>query len=755
MKKRIFTLFGILVLAALFNIDTAYASATRNLQPGRTYEFTGTDPRVISHVDVSEGRFEFVELNSQGELLRFGTSSRRFTISGTSTTKITPLEPLSASFNANRVALEIFQGSVLSRTMLTEGESATIRNTGLADVNIRIEGNGDFLYDFIVIDSFGEAARFDIHVRFPQISVPGRGFMQITAEEGEFVIYYPAFLDGDVLRTTMQVQPVMTLHELNIGREAAITNLSDEAISFTVRTQGINVMFRHTFVLRGRDGHVVNYGNRAQNNFAVPAGHTIYINPLIDAYLVSPRFFIGRLSIDYGHNVPVHRLLQSGDTITITNTGRFHTHRIFFTGGAARDVFSLDHVTSHAGSHTWGIQENVVGEWAHNLAPGASITVTITETAGYAAANIPNVGDLVVQSETDSAKIRYHLLPGESVYIVNSGGELISIQTISEYLRPRPDFVLYDTETGNIESFGRIGPSGSIDLDRNESILITSADYPITVLMPRVLTENGISIAKDSRQAIVRHSLVYGETMQIDNLNRLYNRFLLVEDETPERVTRRGFRYDFTLTQITAAAPTFLDFGMNNLGLHLLPPRRRLNIMPNEDSVLTVAFPAEWSEHFNIRNAPGEPLFMVTITPGRRLQVYNRSRTSFVLANDGTGFLVQRLGEFVRIYEQVHINPGETIEARDLFPPGWSVVLDAQFDGLITRLPPVLARPIFETAYRYEFVPAPEVNIHRDAPQVGGIFIAAGERATIIAPLGEDLTIWMPRSWAISLGLLR
>ena len=767
---KIFAFFAILIFAALFNPLTVYASNSRNLQPGRTYVFTGLDPRVITHVDVGDGRFEFVELNNQGELLRFGTSSRRFTISGTSITKITPMEPLRVTFTANRIAIEVVEGTALTRTILYEGETAVVRNIGLADVHIRMEGNGDFFYDIIVVDSFGEAVRFDFRVRLPQQNVPGGGFARLTANEGVVTIYYPSFLDGNYLQTLMQILPVMATHELVVNRETLIANNSEAAINFTVRTSAVNVMFRHTFVLRGRDGHVVSYGNRAQNAFAVPPGHTIYITPLVGAELVFPRFFLERITVGYGENIPVRERLQKGETITVTNTGQTHTHRVFFTGGAAREAFSLDHVTYQGGRQSWGMQQNVVGEWATNLAPGATLTITITDTNGYVAAHIPNVDDIRAVFAEETAKIRYLLEPGESVYVRNSGREMVTIQTISEHLRPRPDFVLYDLHTGNILSFGSLGASGNIDLDRQESVLLTGASYPITVLLPRFLTQEGISISPDDRQAIERRELVYGETLQIDNLDRLYNRFVLVEDETPERATRRGFRYDFTLTSITAGAPTFFDFGMNNLGLHLLPPNRRLNIMPNEDSVLTVAFPAEWGEFFRIRSVDGEPLFSVTITPGRRLQVHNRSRSNFVLATNAAlgvpvvaggvpssnaGFHVQREGELVRVYEQVQINIGETLPAGQFFPPGWSVVLDEHFDGLIGRLPRIAAPALFATAYRYVYVPALEVNINRDSPSSGGIHIAAGERATIIAALGEDLTIWMPMSWARQLGILR
>ena len=693
MAKRLLLFFSLVFLTVLFvQADVSAGGSMRTLQPGRTYEFVGVNPGLISHVNVSGGKYEFVEKNADGQIVRFGFSDRRITISGTSRMAITPVSPLRVSFDSGRLRLYVSEGSVLEQSDVQPGQTISINNQGNKDAHVRVSLIRGYYYDFVILDGFGEVTGFDFESRFPQISLPAGGSVVITAGHRAITVYYPSSLG---IWVSWPLEPIMTVQPLLVGFQTSISNESRAAREFVVRTPG-GVNFRYTFVLRGSDGHTVDYGSSTGNNLSVPPRSTLYITPLISAELAFPSKF-GTIALASG-NISAYQSLQPGETIVVANTNNTLAHRIFAASSTAFGYFSLDYVLYQNGSFSWGIAENITTEWAINLEAGAVIIITVTDAIGHAAINIPSVEGISFSSRYETAKIRYFLTPGESAYVINNSSYLVDVLFSADNLRFGPDYVRYDLRSGDVESFGRAGVLGNIELGREESVLITSTEYPVAVAIPRALTDYGLTIETSERTALVRIPLRHNETLQVDNSDRRFNRFVVVEDDTWR--STRGFTYDFSLTQLPGATRyTVLDFGINEPGLHIMPPNSRLSILPEYRSEASVAFPSEWYNRvLRTRFVYTAPLHRFTLAPGRHITLSNTTNDDFVIANNsspsGAGFHLRQPGESTRI-------------------------------------------PVGEVA------------------KTGDITLAARERIVVIAARGANLEMWLPRSIARQLGLLR
>ena len=699
--KKIVLLAGLLVTAIFFvNAELHASTSLQVLQPGRTYEFIGINSYVVSHVDIpGGGQYEFVEMDSEGSVSRFGFSSMRVTIIGTGSTAITPLAPMPVTFNSSRVRLRITEGSVLTQTRLEPGETANIENRGLSDNHVRIRQNRAYSYDLIILDGFGSVVNSFTDTGFPQIGIPGGGSAAITANDGFLSVYFPSFLSGNVLRVSRSAQQVMVAHILFAGLEIAVSNTSDETINFAARTSPNDALFRYTYVQRGGDGHVVRYGNATGNDIRIPPRSSLHITPVINAELLFPSIFLDYVEISYGDNAPLFHALFPGESITVANTSPIRQYRIFGASGNPYGHFSLDYVMYHDEEWHWGVVRDTTAEWSFNLEPGAMVTITLTDATDYAAFRIPITSDINIVGDTGPAKIRYYLQPGESVYMANNTEISVNVMFSAKNNGPAPDYVLVNQRLNRIESFGRLDVAGSFTLGSYMSLLVTSVSYDTWVSVPGVLVEEGLAISATDRQALVRHSLRHGQTLRVDNTGRFYNRSVIIENDSNRRTGWNDFDYEFTLTQITAATNyNVFDFGVSQVGAHVLPPNNRLNIMPAEGASLSAAFPAEWlNRYIRVQTADVVPLHRITLSPGSRVSINNRTRDDFEIANNSgpgsAGFHIRRPNDTSRI------SPDEPRET-------------------------------------------------------GSISLPAGSNIVIVAAIGEELEIWMPMNWARRLGLV-
>jgi len=699
MTKKLLFFVGCFLVVALFPISVWASQTTRTLQPGRTYEFVGRDARVISHVNISgAGRYQFVETNALGELLRFGYSNWRISISGTGRTAVTPLAPMQVTFDSSRLRVYESEGTVLRQFTVNEGQTISLQNTSMVNHHIRINLAFGVTYDFTLTDIFGDIDNFGFESRFPQVNVIGGGTKKITAQDGSLIVYFPSSWYGNNIRVARPQQPVLSTLEISAGYELALANSSSEAVNITARTMHIGIPFRYEFVMRGRDGHVVSYGTASSSQIRIPAHNTLHLTPIIDAELIFPHALLSYLSIGHGGSAPMYRSLLQGSSLVVTNNDPLRTHSIFVRCGTDSGNFSFDYVLENNNVITFRILENITAaQHVFNLPAGASITITATEAVGHLALVLPDISVIETRTMEQAALVRYEVLPGASVYITNDSGYTMDIMTITDENAFGFDIVRYDLESGDIQDFGRVDLRNRFSLDSGQSALITTHDYSVIFALPQIVASRGLTFVESDRVALFRQPLAYGNVLQIDNIDRWYNHYFLVEDDSNRRSRPSGFAYEYLATGIRARGG-LLYYGLSNLGYHTIPTNGRVTLMPRPGNVLSVAFPSEWhGRYLQVRTVVERPLHHIVLTPGQSITINNSTMENFVLSNNSHATLAG-----------FHIRVGHGLP----------------------------------------------VNLNTDIAQSGNIILTRGTVTTITAALGADLEIWMPLSLARQLRLV-
>jgi len=694
--KKILLFIGCFLAVAFLAPVSAWASqTTRTLQPGRTYEFVGTDARVISHINIAgTGRYEFVETNALGELQRFGFSNWRISVSGTGRTAVTPVAPMQVTFDSSRIRVYESAGSVLRQVNLADGQTLSLENTAMLGRHVRVTQATGNTYDFVITNRFGEVDNFGFQSRFPQMNIIGGGTKTITARGGSLTVYFPSIWYGNDIRVSRPLAPALTMHRLTAGQELTLANFSGEAVTLNAHAAHTGVTFQYRFVMRGRDGHVVDYGNVTSNQIRIPINHTLHLTPAIDGELVFPHILRDSISIDHGVAAPMYYTLRPGNSLVIANDDTVRAHSIFLRCGTDSGDFSFDYVLDNDGEITFGILENVTAaRHVFNLPAGASVTITATE--GQLTVNTPDISAITANAVQGASLSRHLILPGRSAYITNDSGYAVDIMAVADESTFGFDFVRYDMATGAIEDFGRMNLRSNLTIYDGQSVLLTSHDYSITLIVPLALTANGLTIAESSRTALFRQALAHGEALRIDNIDRRYHHSFLVEDDAMGRTWSTGFAYDFVME---SNRDGIQGYGMNDLGQHVVPTSHRVTLMPRPGRELSVAFPAEWyGRYFRTRPVADEPLHHITLAPGRQIVIHNNTRDTFTLSNNSPGTLA-----------------------------GFHIRTDGQ----------------------------PAININTAMPRSGDIVVPPSVSVFITAALGADLEIWMPMSLARQLRLV-
>jgi len=715
-------IFAICTLAVIFLTPTAvYAAQTsRTLQPGNVYEFTGIDARVISHINVTgTGRYDIVAWDSQGEITRFGTGTGRFSVSGTGGVAITPIAPLSVTFDTSRIRLQSRAGSALTHTRIPVGQTVSFANNNSANLHIRTHQLSNF--DYVIFNRAGHATDFAREVRLPQISVPVGGSITITAALRETSVYFPSRLAGYVAIENL-TQPALHTIELLAGQVYALSNSGDRAYNLRIEPPSSDATFAFEYITRGRDGHVTSHGERDANQLQLAARHSISITPIMDGEMFFPSAWLRDINVGHGVISPVYQTIQPGRSLTITNTDAHRSHSVFIRCPDEENGFVIDYVTVLDDEVTFNTAEIVPGgSKTLSLQAGAQTTITILEAETPLAISFPDIAEITSVSSPAGAIVRYMLDPGQSVYIRYSGEESVRVLPVSDERNSGAvlDYVrYYDDE---IESFGTFALRAAISFETGQSALITNAaDEEIILRIPQFYLDNGLNLQASDSPALFR--LVATSPTQIENRDRHYNHSFSVQNETGRNVRQGASVLEF-VTYSTGI--DIADFGELGLGTLEIPAGQRMIVAPVPNGISpSIVFPAAWyGVYFRTSAAQEAPLHRITLRPGRRLTITNNTRNRFELQNNSE---TSAAG-----YALVTTPPRE--QRREL-----------AYQCMITGV----------RHYSYVSVQTP---VHRgsvDNPAHGLIEIPANSTVVITATSGASLELWLPARWARQLRLV-
>jgi len=455
--------FSVLLLLVILAPASVFASqTTRTLQPNRTYTFTGTDARLISHVNVPAGsRFEITETNAQGEMLNFGFSSRRFSVIGTGSTAVTPTAAMTVSFDASRISFSSADGSVLRQISLGEGQSVRLQNTGLTALNIRT--NQAAPYEYVIFDRLGDADRFSFDFRFPVLSVAGGASAVVTASGGDLRLYFPSAWDGGTLRVSRQEQPALARHTLTAGQTLLIANNnSSGSLTLLADVPDSDLTFQYDYITRGRDGHVEQHGTVTSARLVLGAGQSTQITPLIGGVLYFPYAWLGNLDIFADESAPIYHYLQTGESVTFENADPVREHRVFVRCYDDSGFFSFEYILRHGGEFSFDVLDNM-----RELALPPRSVLTLTAWDGALALGIPDIPSVTALPGGETLT-RREVAYGEYLHILNPDRRYLHPFLVHGY---DYDFIMTDSRE-NILDYG-IGTPGHHTVLAASSVTLT------------------------------------------------------------------------------------------------------------------------------------------------------------------------------------------------------------------------------------------------------------------------------------------
>jgi len=637
MTKKFLLLAGILFAVILFAVmlfTPAYTMAsqnTRTLQPGRTYQFVGNDARVISHVNVSSSeRFELVETNARGEVTSFGFSRWRFSVSGTGRATVTPLAPITVTFNSSRLRIYEIEGSALAQVELSQGQSLILRNYSMTGVDVRTDRGGQF--DYLVTNHFSEIHGFGRDVRYPQIYIPGGGQAMIAAA-GDVTVYFPSAWADDVLVAVVLSHPALVAHPLEAGQAYNLANLGSYALSPGAVAAIGDLMFRYDFAIRGRDGHVVNYGTAAGDNIRIEPGQNITVTPLVDAELIFP--YAWDLVIDSGADFPLYYALAPGESLSISNTDGRLGQFVFIRGlDENDDEISYDYVMYYDDELYFATG---VSRMRLNIPAGADITLTADAMGSGLAVFVPKIPNIVVAQGYSALYIR-RLYPGETIIILSEGDATVQFNADRDSYM---DFVLWHENAEHPTDFGRMDTGETVYFSYGDKLILTNpGDNLISIQTLQVWHDEILVIEASSTPALFRQIIEDGQAININNTNRNFNRPLLIEHEQG-RLPAGGQFYEYVLTQNRAV----VAYGMSGLPGHSVLVNSRIEIAPSRGLAVSVAFPAQWyGRDLRVTQASSPLLHRITLRPGQSITITNLTNNGFDLSNNsragGAGFFL-------------------------------------------------------------------------------------------------------------------
>ena len=419
--------------------------------------------------------------------------------------------------------------------------------------------------------------------------------------------------------------------------------------------------------------------------------------------IVRMGFAPGRDSISFANNHPYR-----GRTITVSCP--------------SNSRFTLDYTVTVDDEFRFNTVEILPGaDFALNLRSGAVAAITALEYTGHLEARFPNVEDITATYIEDTAVVRHVLEPGQSLYISNAGEEAINLSLTTELLNSTAmlDYVRYYDR--DIDSFGVAAPRAGLAFREGESALITnSSNENITVRVPHIYKENGLSITETDTVALYRR-VIDGPT-QIQNLDRRFTHEFAIINETRRNIAATASVLDFVQYTIRN---DIMNFGQHHTCYVEVPAQQRMIIAPVPNGIEpTVIFPATWlGRYLRVTTVTEAPLHRITLQPGRRITIHNHSQNSFVIQNNSDNTAAG--------YSLV-ITPPRTHRRELLF--------ECEITG--------------QRQYRDIWEQIPINRGSNNHPLQGPIELAANTAIQITATPGANLELWLPMRQARALRLV-
>ncbi|MCL2286776.1 MAG: hypothetical protein FWC32_10505 [Firmicutes bacterium] len=775
--------FALVLLAP----TAVYASQTsRTLQPGNVYEFTGIDARVISHVNVTgTGRYDIVAWDAEGEITRFGTGSGRFSVSGRGGVAVTPLAPLSVSFDSSRIRLSSRAGSALRRVNIPVGQTVNFANNHSANLHIRTHQLSSF--DYAVFNRAGHSTDFAREVRLPQISIPFGGSITVTAALRETSVYFPSRL-ANYIDIENLAQPAIHTIDLLAGQAYTLSNTSDRSYTLRIEPPVTGSTFAFEYITRGRDGHVTSHGERDTNQIQLGSRHSITITPILDGEMFFPSAWLEYIRVGYGTVAPIYQTLQSGSSLIITNNDTHRPHSVFIRCPEEEYGFTIEYVTLLNDDATFGIREIAPGDsMTLTLQAGAQTTVTIAESETLLTISFPDIDEITSQPAAAGALARYILEPGQgSLTLYNSHPHSsytvsISSSDITQGFTIDYSTVLDDQVTFNtIEAVPR--RTVNLTLQSGAEITITAVEAAEQLIVRFAGIEEITATSGDS-VAVVRHVLQPGQSVYVSYTG---------EDSVGVLTfVERGVR-DAALDFVRYYDGDIDTFGTVDVGSSIIFAEGESAIITNSgDDEITLQIPKFYLENgLELQESDSPALFRLNVT--WPTQIENRSRhyvNSFNLQNETR----RSVRQGANVLEYVIYSTGNNISAfgqRGLgtieipanqrmvvapVPNGItpSIIFPAEWYGVHFRISRAQETPLHRitltpgrslTIYnntRHEFVIQNNAattaagfvfgrvrNVTDANPLNHAIQIAPRTDVTITATNGADLELWLPARWA-------
>jgi hypothetical protein len=704
MKKICRLVLFVLCLAgitAFMPLAVQAANVTRTLQPGRVYTFTGQDRRVISHINVTgTGRYQYVAVNNHGDVVSYGFSVGRVSVTGEGFTQVSPLETMTVSFDSARLALREAEGEALRQISLGNGQTLSVQNLGRLNRHIRTNQNASF--DLVVTNASGGLTFLDRDVRFPQFSLPANGEAVMTAAGRGLLVYFPNLWYGEVVQSRFLPHPAIVTHTLREGVSYVISHGGRRnAAAATVAAEPLftSAAFSYDFIVRDHNGFSIRHGETSGNRITVQPQQPMTVTPHMDADLFFP--FAGDLRLRVtDSDAPAYYLLEAGRSVRISNSDPVRAYNVYISTDLAGASVVFDYTLENED----GIQFFPNGRTgAINVPPESILTIM----AGFPDDWLPQEltlrfsdSDAITFEAAEPTAARYKLQAGKSLIFINESDEELSLH-IQNPNDTFFDHVITDLDGEIIYLFDQLrtqefeflllpehrvhftNPNGDEESD------------PIRIRFPLAWYEAGLLTEETDAPALRTHTLEAGEALRFDNVNTRYTMPLRVE---AAHITRNpSFEY-----VLTAPNNEVLSYGTQGTGIFQQRYNSRLTIMPAGNTTLHVSYPAEWhSRIFRTVAAANPPLHHIVLRPGEHFILNNQTGNALNLSNNsapnGSGYF---------------IHPGLALPNQTLQIP-------------------------------------PNVN-----PSHGAIHLPRNTTLTLIVGRGTDLHIWMPFAWARQLRLI-